>query len=308
MKKIILTIMIFILLLTGCSKEKNEEQEPTTNDLLNRLSEEQIEYLTESLGYDYALISYTGYEQINWELAGTGYELYNPTSGVERFGVKYTVDDGYELGKLKSNSDNCITYEEAYELRLKDTEMRLEDFLQYKYEVDKKTDTKFKFYLPVEGLTDIYVMITVTQHGNEIHMAAPLFRYSRTASSVFGEVFSILYDEASFIEFIKDNKYSLDDTIIYWIQYNSVTNKSLILNVENFCENNKKISSSYKIYLGSDTSATPVLEGKIDDESKITIRSRQCLMIPVYFEKELDKGEYTFVVGNDEFKSVIVVN
>lgn len=38
-------------------------------------------------------------ESVNWNLLGTGFELYNKTSGVETNGVEYIADNSYDYQK-----------------------------------------------------------------------------------------------------------------------------------------------------------------------------------------------------------------
>lgn len=47
-------------------------------------------------------------ESVNWNLLGTGFELYNKTSGVEINGVEYIVDNSYDYQKAMTLIGNHI--------------------------------------------------------------------------------------------------------------------------------------------------------------------------------------------------------
>lgn len=90
MKKSIIFIaaIIFAICFTACgnSGEKNTQTETTTNGI--KLTEEQLEYL-KKLRSDITGIEYVSEEDLNRMLLGTGMEIYNPSSGVEVFGLEY---------------------------------------------------------------------------------------------------------------------------------------------------------------------------------------------------------------------------
>lgn len=54
-------------------------------------------------------------ESINWNLLGTGLELYNKTSGVEVNGVEYIADNSYDYQK-SNDIDRKITFDEAVKI------------------------------------------------------------------------------------------------------------------------------------------------------------------------------------------------
>lgn len=90
MKKSIIFIaaIIFAICFTACgnSGEKNTQTETTTNGI--KLTEQQLEYL-KKLRSDITGIEYVSEEDLNRMLLGTGMEIYNPSSGVEVFGLEY---------------------------------------------------------------------------------------------------------------------------------------------------------------------------------------------------------------------------
>lgn len=90
MKKSIIFIaaIIFAICFTACgnSGEKNIQTETTTNGI--KLTEQQLEYL-KKLRSDITGIEYVSEEDLNRMLLGTGMEIYNPSSGVEVFGLEY---------------------------------------------------------------------------------------------------------------------------------------------------------------------------------------------------------------------------
>lgn len=155
MKKRILLLLATAVMMTGCglksgSTAKSEAMSP--DDPMNKpanlyesLSDEQKKYLEETFEYNEEAINECSYESLNKKLLGTGLELYNQSSGVEVFGLEYKLDESVDKSLYGSyyinqecKSDKLITYDEALDIREKEKNMRLEDFLGYKYTVKSR--------------------------------------------------------------------------------------------------------------------------------------------------------------------------
>ena len=91
-KYCVILLAFFALVFTACAKNgTNTDGKAETTPILDILSDEQIEYLTEKLLFTMDAISDMSYEGVNYQLLGTGLELYNPTSGIEVNGLDYTI-------------------------------------------------------------------------------------------------------------------------------------------------------------------------------------------------------------------------
>ena len=84
------------LLFTGCNRKTNEEPNKEKKVYNVELSEAQKKYLMNEQMTSEDALKYMDREGINWNLLGTGLELYNPTSGVEVNGLKYKQAKGYD--------------------------------------------------------------------------------------------------------------------------------------------------------------------------------------------------------------------
>lgn len=139
MKKSIIFIaaIIFAICFTACgnSGEKNTQTETTTNGI--KLTEQQLEYL-KKLRSDITGIEYVSEEDLNRMLLGTGMELYNPSSGVEVFGLEYNKKSGFDY-LAASDSNKKMTLSDVRKFRNKEKEMRIEDLTEYAYTVSEKT-------------------------------------------------------------------------------------------------------------------------------------------------------------------------
>ncbi|MCM1308589.1 MAG: hypothetical protein NC223_08325, partial [Butyrivibrio sp.] len=286
-------LILFALAFTACAQNANTGSEAETTPILDILSEEQIKYLTEKLFFTTDAISDMSYEDVNYQLQGTGLELYNPTSGVEINGLDYTVDEEIDYKNLESKADKKITYEEAYAIRLKEKEMRAEDFLEYEFIRKSDKENVHLFFIPLEGYEDTYVRFSIKTEGCNIHMSTPHFFHSKSLS--VGNTFSILYDTLLFEDYYKDNKYTNEGDVLIGIRYNSVTPTSLILNVHNFTQKKFKCGKSFKIYKGEGDGKELLEEFSVKTREKHTQEKRTAASIYLTFgsDKGLEPGIYT---------------
>jgi len=246
--KILLGVVwLLMLLVAGCEandKESlNKENETSVWELL---TEEQKNYLCDTLDYSKDAIDLMSYESVNWHLLGTGLELYNPTSGVEMFGISYK--DESPVADL-SDSDRLITYEEAREIRLKEKDIRLNDFEQFKYEIREKDAEGYIMKMPMADYKDSYVCVYFTKKDGNIHMNVPYIMCicERTWN------FSILYEYDTMQAFYEEEpKYTVQGKAFMGVQYSSVTDNSLVIYIRNWSDKNLKLSESYELYEISD--------------------------------------------------------
>lgn len=211
------------------------------------LTEEQKAYLAEYELIDEERLKDYSYEGINWNLMGTGMELYNPTSGVEKFGVTYETTE--EISE-KSDSEQLITYEELFAIRLKDEEMRLDDFMVYKYEVieNEYNPETGVMRLPLDGYENMYVDIIFSWIDDKhIKMKEPYIRHDKKGSS--DSVFSVLRGQALFQIYSEiEPKYTMVGKPLIYIEYGSVTENKFAVEVTNSTEIDLNWDKSYELY------------------------------------------------------------
>ncbi|MBD5157417.1 MAG: hypothetical protein HDT13_07280 [Butyrivibrio sp.] len=165
-KYCVILLAVLAIVFTSCTKNNtNTGGGEETTPILDILSDEQIEYLTEKLLFTMDAISDMSYEGVNYQLLGTGLELYNPTSGIEVNGLDYTLDKEPDYENIKSGSDRRITYDEAYSIRLKENDMRAEDFLEYEFICESEKENVYMFFIPLEDYEDTYVRFSVRTDG-----------------------------------------------------------------------------------------------------------------------------------------------
>lgn len=305
-------LVIFLLALTfafsGCARsDKETSAQKETTSVLEMLSKEQLDYLTEKLMFTEDAIAYMDYESVNWNLLGTGLELYNPSSGVEINGLDYIPEENIDFETLKPESDRKITYEELYAIRLKEKNMRVEYFLEYYFGCVKESDNKFIIKLPLEGYDDTYAVFGVTVSGEKLHMSVPRIYYSRSMSLesaiLGGSVFSILYDSYDFKAFFKDNKKQFDEVIL-GIQYSSVTPKSMVLTVINYTDKNFKCNKSFEIYKGEGGEKELLKDYSVKTKENFKLDAHTSSRIDIAFgsDKDLEPGIYTIILDGGVFE------
>ena len=298
-KYCVILLAFFALVFTACAKNgTNTDGKAETTPILDILSDEQIEYLTEKLLFTVDAISDMSYEGVNYQLLGTGLELYNPTSGIEVNGLDYTLDKEPDYENIKSGSDRRITYEEAYAIRLKENDMRAEDFLEYEFICKSDKENVYRFFIPLEDYEDTYVSFSVRTDGRNIHMSTPYFFYTKSLSN--GSTFSILYDTLLFKDYFKDNKHTNDGSLLIGIRYGSVTPTSIVLKAYNYTQKNFKCNKSFDIYKGEGDDKELLEEFSVKTREKYTLETRTSGSIYLTFgsDKGLEPGIYTIVFGD----------
>lgn len=194
------------------------------------------------------------YEELNRLFLGTGFELYNQSSGFEKFGCYYSYgedvdvnDYGHYYANRESDSEKCISIEEAYEIREKDMDMRLEDFFDFKYEIFDEGSVK-TYELPVEGYGYLYLVVSfIENEDGTVHIKqAPIFD-SRIPGCY--RSFSLLYGRSRFDAYYNMEPRMTDtDKLGYGIQYTSVTDKTLVIVFYNWFDKELYINNSHSIY------------------------------------------------------------
>lgn len=312
-KYTIILLIILVFALSGCSKNSRNSEVQTEPPILELLSEEQLKYLTEELFYTTDAISKMSYEGLNQHLLGTGLELYNPSSGVERYGLDYVPEKEIDFGALKSESDKKITYDEAYAIRLKEDKMRIEDFLDYEFYAALESGNKYMIALPVDGYDDTYVRFTVSVEGESIHMSVPLFFYSRDweplGASMAGSVFSILYDTLDFEDYFKNDKHTNEGSLLIGIQYSSVTPKSMVLNINNYTDKQFKCGKGFNIYRGKGADKELLEDFSVKTKEKHEQPANTKSMLPIRFgsDNSLEPGIYTIVLDDGIFEETFEI-
>jgi len=256
MRKLIRLGVIFtcVLTLCSCSEEGVDIHEKSwlgdDKGHYDILTEEQIAYLTEEQRYTKDRLELMSYEAINWELRGTGLELYNQSSGIEVYGLSYVEEEPIAT---VSDSDELITFEEVVTIRKKGNDLRLNDFAKYKYTLIDKADSKslrYEMHIPIEGYKDTYVEIIYDYDEADsrvINMKVPFVRYDCKNGS--DAAFSILYDREDIIQFFENEpKYTDKDKVYIGVAYSTVTENSLVLSVNNNSSKDCKLIYKYELY------------------------------------------------------------
>jgi hypothetical protein len=310
-KRTIWIICILGMILVGCGKEDESTDDYNDSEketgLYDELTEEQKEYLKRY--YEFTdnhyeeMINKMTYETINSALQGTGFELYNKTSGVEVYGIefKYSEDiDTLSYGKyystLQSFSDRKITLEEVYAIRSKDIHMKIDDFLEYSF-ISETVDANItRLLLEIDTLSNVYVCVEVKEDvSGIINMTAPYFLH-RDETDI---EFSVLYDKDTFEAYVfQEPYYSSEGKLVSYIKYNTVTNKSLVYAVKNITKEEIVINQSYAIYKLVDDEYKEIIS--YDSEVNEILGAYKKWEIPIQFatnDNQLDRGTYKIVFG-----------
>ncbi len=288
-KKIILWCVITasIWLLLGCKEEKENIKTVSSDDtpMFELLTEEQKRYLIEEQYFSEDRINMMEYEAVNWQLLGTGFELYNQSSGVEKFGVLYKDTD--PISGI-SESDEIIKLEKVIEIRKKEKEMRLNDFAEYKYEIEEYSD-RYKMSIPIADYDSTYVVIGYTKNDEGyVHMQVPHIIHDKKGTADYG--FSILYDAESMrLYYEEEPKYDLNRRYIE-VQYTSVTENSIVLEVWNSVENECKLVADYKLYEIADGKEKLIDEAK-GEERKLIANSYSIEAVKFSENVKLEEGK-----------------
>lgn len=315
MKKFYLLILMIIpLMLTACGKNVSDETgtketESDGSSILHSLTKEQLNYLTESEQLSEDAIALMDYESVNWYFLGTGMELYNQSSGVEKNGVTYDCEEGVDYTNSESVNDKKITLEELYNIRCKEDKMRLEDFMEYEFLIKAidADNNRYSMQVPLEEYQNTYAEINYKiKDDNTIYMRAPVLSYH--VSDTESKTFSIYYDKATYTAFFENGDYSYDNKLYFGIQHSSVTGKSLVLQIFNNTEDEYSLNDSFEIYKITDGEKELLKDYSYTTEDVTQIKKQTWSIHPVKFpsETKLDKGEYVIVFGSNDDDSVDV--
>ena len=254
MKKSIIFIaaIIFAICFTACgnSGEKNTQTETTTNGI--KLTEQQLEYL-KKLRSDITGIEYVSEEDLNRMLLGTGMELYNPSSGVEVFGLEYNKKSGFDY-LAASDSNKKMTLSDVRKFRNKEKEMRIEDLTEYAYTVSEKTLNNsgeksiiYELDAPITDYENTYMKIWFEIKDDKIKMQVPQLIYRNEADGKT-TAFSINYNPMPIESFFENNDYSFENKMIVSVQYSSPRKKSIVLNAINWTDYDYHFNGTCDIY------------------------------------------------------------
>ena len=296
-------------------------------ELYDSLTTEQLEYLKDRAGYFWSVegedeksdvfqnfVKEMKYEDVNRNLLGTGMELYNPSSGVEVFGLTYQSPQKKSYATMKSTSTEEITCEKALEIRKKEKDMRLDDFMKYKFQIEKyEKDDLYFLNLPIKGYEDSYVRVPFSEKDNgEVHISCgPCIVWSkdcRIDKKSFEYGFSMIYSPVLLEVFITNPKHifqSTDDKIYVTLEEYSVTDESLYLSLFGAPKNEEKHDTSFEVY--------EINNGKEKLIKKYIGRKEKCgskdypqiqnVFVDLAFDgKKLFPGRYLLKYGNGDKK------
>ena len=300
MKKILVLLFVTTLLLAGCNRKPNDESKEEKKAYNVELSEAQKKYLMNEQMISEDALKYMDREGINWNLLGTGLELYNPTSGVEVNGLKYKPAKGFDY-KANSSGTKLITIEEATDFRKLDEDMRIEKLADYKYTITPNPDKENGYFLeaPVKGYDNFFFKIIFELNNDEVYMKYVVFSHIKGDQA---QVFSVLYDRYLMDAYLENNSYTMENKLICGIQYTSVTDKSLVLSIWNNTEKDYEFAENCVINRIVDGKTTEfVCNGKC---SVRNIDANTAATIAVAFDKTIMPGNYEIVFGTGEESEV----
>ena len=310
MKKSIIFIaaIIFAICFTACgnSSEKNAQTETTTNGI--KLTEEQLEYL-KNLNGDITGIEYVSEEGLNRMLLGTGMELYNPSSGVEVFGLEYNKKSGFDY-LAASDSDKKMTLSDVRKFRNKEKEMRIEELTEYAYTVSEKTLNNsgeksiiYELDAPITDYENTYMKIWFEIKDDKIKMQVPQLIYRNEADGKT-TAFSINYNPMPIESFFENNDYSFENKMIVSVQYSSPRKKSIVLNATNWTDYDYHFNGTCDIYK-ADKDCNKKEKATTGTYEAMTIGGRNndkytgWNYLDITFEDELPSGDYIIEVETD---------
>lgn len=310
MKKSIIFIaaIIFAICFTACgnSGEKNTQTETTTNGI--KLTEEQLEYL-KKLRSDITGIEYVSEEDLNRMLLGTGMEIYNPSSGVEVFGLEYNKKSGFDY-LAASDSNKKMTLSDVRKFRNKEKEMRIEDLTEYAYTVSEKTLNNsgeksiiYELDAPITDYENTYMKIWFEIKDDKIKMQVPQLIYRNEADGKT-TAFSINYNPMPIESFFENNDYSFENKMIVSVQYSSPRKKSIVLNAINWTDYDYHFNGTCDIYK-EDKDGNKKEKATTGTYEAMTIGGRNndkytgWNYLDITFEDELPSGDYIIEVETD---------
>lgn len=310
MKKSIIFIaaIIFAICFTACgnSGEKNTQTETTTNGI--KLTEEQLEYL-KKLRSDITGIEYVSEEGLNRMLLGTGMELYNPSSGVEVFGLEYNKKSGFDY-LAASDSNKKMTLSDVRKFRNKEKEMRIEDLTEYAYTVSEQTLNNsgeksiiYELDAPITDYENTYMKIWFEIKDDKIKMQVPQLIYRNEADGKT-TAFSINYNPMPIESFFENNDYSFENKMIVSVQYSSPRKKSIVLNAINWTDYDYHFNGTCDIYK-ADKDCNKKEKATTGTYEAMTIGGRNndkytgWNYLDITFEDELPSGDYIIEVKTD---------
>ena len=294
----ILLILVFCLSLTGCELIKPSHKKTSSYNesrieynVSQSLTDEQLNYLIDELYISEDGLEYYDYESLNWELMGSGYELYNKTSGIEIYGLDYETDNSEYLAFPECVTNEKITLEEAVSIRNKDTDMKVEDFLKYKFQFDQYEDHD-RIKLPVESYDDVYVRFTYTLDGNNVHMSTPYLE-CKTGMDI---MYSLFADMEEFEMFYANGNKEPEDTYILTLN-NTLTAKSMVLICTNPSDKDFSCDDAYAIYKGNDITGELYYENR--NEGEYTLDAHRYGIYQIVFGDAgiTEPGTYTIDFG-----------
>lgn len=301
--KTIGAVALAAVMLTACAKTATTDNgaQNETKAAAVELSAEQLDYLTTQAGLTEDSIALMDYEAINWHLLGTGMELYNKSSGVEVNGITYKNESGTDYINAVSESEEPITLDEVYAIRDKEADIRLEDFMKYSFEIKviNAEDGTYAMYVPVKDYENTYVVTAFKESDDgTVKLKVPFLSY--VSSDGTNNTFSIDYDKALFDTFYENGDYSIDGKLFYGIQYSSVTDKSLVLQVFNNIDEEVSIGKGFKIYKLNGTDKELVVEDEHEIGQAVSKSSWGTRPISFGEGKTLSAGSYIIEFGDDK--------
>lgn len=242
-------------------------------------------------------------------LLGTGMELYNPSSGVEVFGLEYNKKSGFDY-LAASDSNKKMTLSDVRKFRNKEKEMRIEDLTEYAYTVSEKTLNNsgeksiiYELDAPITDYENTYMKIWFEIKDDKIKMQVPQLIYRNEADGKT-TAFSINYNPMPIESFFENNDYSFENKMIVSVQYSSPRKKSIVLNAINWTDYDYHFNGTCDIYK-ADKDGNKKEKATTGTYEARTIGGRNndkytgWNYLDITFEDELPSGDYIIEVETD---------
>ena len=131
-------------------------------------------------------------------------------------------------------------------------------------------------------------------------MRAPFVYYQENEDS--GQTFSFFYKTAMMDAFFTDkNQPHYEENMIYGMQYSSLTNSSLVLELYNMTNESKKGNASFELYRIENGEST--LIKKCDEKEDASLQEKAFSIAPVDLsveEEDLPSGQYLLKYGKNK--------
>ncbi len=316
MKRYIFFLFSVFIMISGCGIKSSTSSESMSNESTSDekssvdLTAEQRNYLIGEKCISEDTLSLLTEVELNFYLQGTGFELFNKSSGTEIKGIEYTIDDksGTYYYSKKSSTDKRIDLAEAKRIRGKESDIRVDDFIEYESEmvITDETDSKtsYALHLPVSDYPNACIQVLFSESKSGlVKMSAPymVYPYDDDKSNSERYIFSLLYDDATIRAFFSDEKPSLKGKVFGEVPVGCITENALALVCYNYSDKSVVYDKSYNLYFVDDENKRLIASNENTSNIVIKPSAYEVVSLPLDNSDEtLQHGRYILEYGSDE--------